>query len=212
MRLLGSVAVIPTGRGGRSAMGWATHLPSPSMEAKLLWRPSADRVEDATITRFARAVGREGDYDELWRWSVDDLEGFWGAVWEFFDVQASEPYERVLGRREMPGAQWFPGARLSYAEHFFRGRDDDAVAIRHTGELRDLSQWTWGELREQTARIAAGLRALGVGPGERGAGVRCALGDRSLCADRAQGPAGGRRLPLWRARPRSQRGRGGHRR
>jgi acetoacetyl-CoA synthetase len=137
------------------------------MEPKLLWRPSAERVEHATITRFARAVGREGDYDELWRWSVDDLEGFWGAIWEFFDVQASEPYERVLGRREMPGAQWFPGSRLSYAEHFFRGRDDEAVAIRHAGELRELAQWTWGELREQTARIAAGLRRMDVGPGDR---------------------------------------------
>jgi acetoacetyl-CoA synthetase len=148
-------------------MGQATHLPSPPMEPKLLWRPSAERAEHATIARFAREVGHEGDYDELWRWSVDDLEGFWGAIWEFFDVQASEPYERVLGRREMPGAQWFPGARLSYAEHFFRDRDGDAVAIRHGSELRELSQWTWGELREQTARIAAGLRGMGVGPGDR---------------------------------------------
>ncbi len=137
------------------------------MEPKLLWRPSVERTEGATIARFARVVGREGDYSELWRWSVEDLEGFWGAIWEFFDVQASEPYERVLGRREMPGAQWFPGSRLSYAEHFFRGRDDDAVAIRHAGELRELSEWTWGELREQTTRIAAGLRGLGVGPGDR---------------------------------------------
>jgi acetoacetyl-CoA synthetase len=145
----------------------ATHLPSPPMEPKLLWRPSADRAERATIARFAREVGHEGDYDELWRWSVDDLEGFWAAIWEFFDVQASEPYERVLGPREMPGAQWFPGSRLSYAEHFFRDRDDDAVAIRHASELRELSQWTWGELREQTARIAAGLRRMDVGPGDR---------------------------------------------
>jgi acetoacetyl-CoA synthetase len=137
------------------------------MEPKLLWRPSAERAERASIARFARAVGREGDYGELWRWSVDDLEGFWGAIWEFFDVQASEPYESVLGSREMPGAQWFPGSRLSYAEHFFRGRDDDAVAIHHAGELRELSQWTWGDLRAQTARIAAGLRDLGVRPGDR---------------------------------------------
>jgi acetoacetyl-CoA synthetase len=137
------------------------------MAEKLLWEPTPERVERATITRFARAVGREGPYEELWRWSVDDLEGFWAAVWDFFDVQASAPYERVLGRREMPGAQWFPGARLSYAEHFFRGRDDDAVAIRHAAEMRELSQWTWGELRDQTTRIATGLRRLGIGPGDR---------------------------------------------
>src|SRR3954467_8415998 len=138
-----------------------------AMEPKLLWRPSADRAEHATIARFGGEVGHEGDYDELWRWSVDDLEGFWAAIWEFFDVQASEPYERVLGSREMPGAQWFPGSRLSYAEHFFRDRDDDAVAIHHASELRELSQWTWGELREQIARIAAGLRRMDVGPGDR---------------------------------------------
>jgi acetoacetyl-CoA synthetase len=137
------------------------------MDGKVLWEPSAQRVERATITRFARAVGHDGDYDELWRWSIDELEAFWAAVWDFFDVQSSAPYERVLGRREMPGAQWFPSARLSYAEHCFRGRDDDAVAIRYAGELRELSQWTWGELREQTARIATGLRGLGVGPGDR---------------------------------------------
>jgi acetoacetyl-CoA synthetase len=148
-------------------MGQGTHLPSLPMEPKLLWRPSAERAERATIARFARAVGHEGDYDELWRWSVEDLEGFWGAIWEFFDVQASEPYERVLGRREMPGAEWFPGSRLSYAEHFFRGREVDTVAIRHASELRELSEWTWGELREQTGRIAAGLAALGVRPGDR---------------------------------------------
>lgn len=134
---------------------------------KLLWEPSAERVERATITRFARATGHEGDYQDLWRWSVEDLEGFWGAVWEFFEVKASIPYERVLGAREMPGAQWFPGARLSYAEHLFRDRDDSAVAIRHASELRELSAWTWGELREQTERIAAGLRRLGVGRGDR---------------------------------------------
>ncbi len=137
------------------------------MERRLLWTPPPDRVERATIGRFAREVGREGDYAELWRWSVEDVEGFWAAVWEFFDVQASTPYERVLGRREMPGTEWFPGARLSYAEHLFRGREDGAVAIRHAGELRELDEWTWGQLREQAARIATGLRRLGVAPGDR---------------------------------------------
>jgi acetoacetyl-CoA synthetase len=137
------------------------------MEPKLLWTPAPEQIERATLTRYARAVGREGAYDDLWRWSVEDLEGFWSSIWEFFDVQASEPYERVLGRREMPGAEWFPGARLNYAEHLFRGRDDGALAIQHASELRELREWTWGDLREQTERIAAGLRRLGVGPGDR---------------------------------------------
>jgi acetoacetyl-CoA synthetase len=137
------------------------------MDPKLLWEPSDERIERAAITRYARAVGHEGTYDELWRWSVEDLEDFWASIWEQFDVQASEPYARVLARREMPGAKWFEGARLSWAEHLFRGRDDDALAIQHASELRELSSWTWGQLLDQTARIAAGLRARGVGPGDR---------------------------------------------
>ncbi|HWH44365.1 MAG TPA: AMP-binding protein, partial [Thermoleophilaceae bacterium] len=132
----------------------------------VLWRPSAERVERATMTRFMRAQGH-GDYDSLWRWSVEDVEGFWAAIWDFFGLGGSAPYERVLGSREMPGAEWFLGAELSYAEHIFRGKDDADVAIRHSSELRDLNAVSWGELREQAGRIASGLRALGVGPGDR---------------------------------------------
>jgi acetoacetyl-CoA synthetase len=138
----------------------------------ILWRPSRERVERATLTRYVRWLAGTrglsfGDYDALWRWSVDELEDFWASIWEYFDVQASAPYERVLGRREMPGAQWFPGARLNYAQHVFRGRDDDAVALRHASEQRPLAAMTWGELRALTARIAAALRAQGVGAGDR---------------------------------------------
>ena len=73
----------------------------------------------------------------------------------------------MLASREMPGAQWFPGTLVNYAEHAFRGRDDDALAIVAGGEDREDAEWTWGELREQTRRIAAGLRALGVERGDR---------------------------------------------
>jgi acetoacetyl-CoA synthetase len=137
------------------------------MEPKLLWEPSAEQIERAAITRFAEEVGHPGGYRDLWQWSVDDLDGFWAAVWERFDVRASQPFERVLGRREMPGTEWFPGARLNYAEHFFRDRDPGALAIQHASELRELGSWTWGDLEERTARLAAGLRRLGVGPGDR---------------------------------------------
>lgn len=109
-----------------------------------------------------------GGYDALWRWSVEDLEGFWAAIWAFFDVQADGRFERVLGSRAMPGAQWFAGTRLSYAEHVFRGKDDGALAIQHASEVRDgVGAWSWGELRRETARIRAGLVACGVGEGDR---------------------------------------------
>jgi acetoacetyl-CoA synthetase len=134
----------------------------------VLWAPSPERTENATLTRFARWLDK-GDlsYAELWQWSVDDVEAFWASVWEFFDVRASEPYERVLETHAMPGAQWFVGSRLNYAEHVFRGKDDGVVAIRATSEDRPLVEVTWRELRELTARIAAGLRARGVGPSDR---------------------------------------------
>src|SRR3954447_8301992 len=137
-----------------------------AMSAELLWRPSQERIERATLTRFARERGLPQDYGELWQWSVDNLDGFWAAVWEFFELEGAG-YERVLGRRDMPGAEWFPGVTLSYAKHIFRGKDGSAVAIRHASELRELGEWTWDQLRAETARIAAGLRRLGVTRGDR---------------------------------------------
>jgi acetoacetyl-CoA synthetase len=129
-----------------------------------LWTPSHQLVDRARMTRFMRERGFD-DYDELWRWSVDDLDGFWAALWDHFDVgPRSGP---VLASREMPGARWFPEVTVNYAEYALRGRDDDAVAIVHASESRALAEVTWGELRTLVARIAAGLQALGVERGDR---------------------------------------------
>ncbi|HEX3040750.1 MAG TPA: acetoacetate--CoA ligase [Solirubrobacterales bacterium] len=139
---------------------------------ELLWEPSADLVERSRMTEFMRWLERErglsfAGYGELWQWSVDDLDGFWSAIWEFFDVQADGDPSPVLGSREMPGAQWFPNTSLNYAEHVFAGKDDAATAILHASELRELGELSWGELRSQVAATAAGLRGLGVGRGDR---------------------------------------------
>ena len=139
---------------------------------ELLWTPSPSQIERATLTRYQNWLVqtrglRVESYADLWRWSVEDLEGFWSSICEFFGVRFEVPAERVLARREMPGAQWFPGARVSYAEHVFRGKPDGEVAIRHASELRDPGEWTWERLRLETARIAAGLRARGVTRGDR---------------------------------------------
>jgi acetoacetyl-CoA synthetase len=143
-----------------------------STAPRILWQPDAERIERSTLTRYARWLAESrgvetSGYDELWRWSTTDLEGFWSSIWEFFEIRASTPYERVLGSRAMPGAEWFPGARLNYAEHAFRNRDAGEVAVRHASELRPLAETTWGELRELTRRLAASLRATGIGPGDR---------------------------------------------
>jgi acetoacetyl-CoA synthetase len=137
-----------------------------------IWKPSPERIERATITRYQRWLGETRErsfhtYDELWRWSVAELEEFWRSIADYCQVRFAEPPTAVLGGREMPGAEWFPGARLSYAEHIFRGKDPDRVALRHASELRPLGEWTWGELCAQTAAIAYGLRRAGVEPGDR---------------------------------------------
>ncbi len=135
---------------------------------KLLWQPSEALVESSELTRYMRSLGRGFEsYDDLWRWSVGDLEAFWASLWDWFGIEASQPYERVLARREMPGAEWFPGARLSYVEHMFRGHAADAVALVHASELRPLGETSWGELRAQTAAIRAGLVECGVECGDR---------------------------------------------
>jgi acetoacetyl-CoA synthetase len=145
---------------------------SGSDQQQPLWKPSVASVEQTEMTRFMRWVGeRHGrtfaDYAELWRWSVDELEEFWADLWGFCGVRASKPYERVLGRSQMPGASWFEGAELNYAENLLAGRDPDALAVLHTSELRDLGEITWGELTAQVTAVAGGLRALGVTRGDR---------------------------------------------
>jgi len=143
-----------------------------------LWQPSPEQQKRTEMSRFmlwaAERSGRPfADYDELWRWSVDELEDFWASVWEYFGVRASRSPERVLASRSMPGASWFEGSELNYAENMLQGlrstgaRDPAAVAVLHTSELRALDQLSWGELSAKVAAAAEGLRGLGVGRGDR---------------------------------------------
>jgi acetoacetyl-CoA synthetase len=137
-----------------------------------LWEPSAELVERSRLREFMRWLQAErglsfATYDELWQWSVDDLEAFWSAIWDFFGVQADGEFEQALGSREMPGAEWFAGTSLNYTEHVFAGKDDAEIAILHASELRDLGELSWGDLRTQVAATATGLRALGVERGDR---------------------------------------------
>jgi len=148
-----------------------------------MWEPSPEQLQSVEMARFMDWVAaRRGepfaDYDELWRWSVDELEEFWASVWEFCGVRASKPYERVLASREMPGTRWFEGAQLNYAENLLLGpasgseaggRADRAgeLAVLHCSELRELDEITWGELNARVAAAAGGLRALGVQRGDR---------------------------------------------
>jgi len=143
-------------------------------EGAPLWEPSEELRENARISAYMRWLKDEknvavGDYDELWEWSVTDLEGFWASIWEYCGIKASTPYERVLGKRGMPGAEWFPGAELNYAENVLRHAADhpEEPAILHQSEVRPLGEVSWGELQQKTATLAAGLRELGVQRGDR---------------------------------------------
>jgi acetoacetyl-CoA synthetase len=139
---------------------------------ELLWEPPAEMVERSAMTRYMRWLESERDlrfdgYPPLWEWSVTELEDFWSSIWDYFEVESPTPYSAVLAERKMPGARWFEGAELNYAQHLFRGKRDDETAILHASELRDLTQLSWAELRDQVAEIATGLRDLGVGRGDR---------------------------------------------
>ena len=140
----------------------------------VLWRPPADVRQTARVGDYLGWLARErglelAGYDALWRWSVADLPGFWQSVWDYFDVVAPAAPDQTLAGRQMPGARWFPGARLNYAEHVLRmpGRADTDPVVLAYSQTRDPVTLTAAQLREQVRRARAGLRRLGVGPGDR---------------------------------------------
>lgn len=143
----------------------------PVSEGTVLWQPSEEQKAQANITRYLRWLKKQkglefGSYEDLWTWSVTDLEGFWASIWEFFEVKANRPYARVLAERRMPGARWFAGAELNYAEHALQRRDEHPAVV-FKSEGRPVSTLTYAELYRQVAAVAAGLRRLGIQRGDR---------------------------------------------
>ncbi|WP_433267291.1 acetoacetate--CoA ligase [Actinosynnema sp. CS-041913] len=140
-------------------------------EAELLWRPDPDRVANSRMAAFRTWLSTEkglefADYPALWTWSVTEVEAFWGAIAEFFEVAFHQEPTAVLTERVMPGAEWFPGATLNYAEHALRRDTDDLAVIFHREDGRS-SQLTYADLRRRVAAVRAGLVSLGVGRGDR---------------------------------------------
>ncbi len=139
---------------------------------QLLWTPSEALREQSNIRAYMQWLHTtQGldlpDYDALWRWSTDQLEAFWGTLWEYFAVQSRTPHTTVLANQQMPGAHWFPGATLNYAEHIFRKASTEHPAVIFASERQAPLAITWADLEAQTAALAATLRNLGVAPGDR---------------------------------------------
>jgi acetoacetyl-CoA synthetase len=150
-------------------------MQTPSLHeghGQCLWSPTPEQARASRLHHFqqwlaGRGVLPAGSYEDLWRWSVDELDAFWLCVWDYFDVVGEGEREPVLGRREMPGAQWFPGMRLNYAENVFRNASADRPAIVARREGEPLREVSWAELERDTAAFAATLRAGGIRAGDR---------------------------------------------
>ena len=144
-------------------------------EGELLWTPTPEFVERSNMAAFMRWLARErgqsfSTYEELRQWSVRDLDGFWSSIWDYFSILSDTPYQRVLNSTGMPGARWFEGSRVNYAEHLLRYEADagvDEVVFYHCSEHRPLSTMTWRELGRQVRIVATQLREMGVNPGDR---------------------------------------------
>lgn len=141
---------------------------------KVLWTPTPERANASTMAGFMRWLEENrgltfSDYNEMWQWSIDDLEGFWSAIWSFFDVQATEQPECFIAKRQVEGAEWCPGARLNYTDQILRhatGREEHPAVVVQS-ETFGRKSLTWGELRAQVASVAAQLRSMGVEKGDR---------------------------------------------
>jgi acetoacetyl-CoA synthetase len=143
--------------------------------SRLLWQPSEAQIQSSNMYRFMMLInGRYGtsfdSYDGLYQWSVDHIPEFWKEMWDFASIKASAPYEQVLDdATRMPGARWFEGARLNFAENLLRYRDD-RLALVFRGEDRVRRTYTYAQLYDEVARVARALKDAGVTAGDRVAG------------------------------------------
>ncbi|GAB3805266.1 acetoacetate--CoA ligase [Virgibacillus kimchii] len=141
-------------------------------EGTLLWEPSERLKKEAVITDYITWLNTKKNlsitaYDELWNWSVQNTEEFWESIWDYYEVKSYTDYKSVLEKETMPGAKWFDGASLNYAEHILRNAEEGKVAIYSKSETRPYSEITWDQLLKQTASVASYLKKIGVKPGDR---------------------------------------------
>lgn len=141
-------------------------------DGQVIWEPTNEQIEQTVLTQYMKWLNEKKglsfqDYHELWKWSVDELEDFWASVWDYCDVKADRKYDRVLAEHSMPGAKWFEGARLNYAENALLNDQEEKTAIFFRSENIRQQEVSWKELKEKVASVAHSLRGLGVKSGDR---------------------------------------------
>ena len=140
--------------------------------AKMLWKPSEKRIENSHMYRFMNHVNRKHkkdfkEYAPLYEWSIENIPDFWAAMWEFAEIKASKPYDKVVDDpHKLPGAKWFPGARLNFAENLLRFRDEHTALI-FVGEDKEVRKVTYAQLYDEVARLEKPLRDMGIEAGDR---------------------------------------------
>lgn len=140
----------------------------------ILWTPSGPRADASTMAQFERWLETNRDlkfkdYNAMWEWSISDLDGFWSAIWDYFDIQCSQTYTNVLANRGVATAEWFPGSRLNHAQNVLKHAttDPNREAIVVHSETFTRKSLTWRELERQVGSVAASLRGMGVTQGDR---------------------------------------------
>ena len=145
-----------------------------SVEREILWSPSENRSKNTMLAKYKSWLSSEhslcfDNYQELWEWSVDDIEFFWETIWDFFDVKASKLYSKVLAKKEMPGTVWFPGSELNYVDQLLRQKEITPykIAVVSQSETFGRVELTWTELYQQVASVADQFRKVGLERGDR---------------------------------------------
>ena len=145
------------------------------VESTLLWEPSSVLLRDCTLTRYVRRQEEQrsvsfADYNALWQWSIEHIDAFWQSVADFFEVRSSTPLNGAVVSGEMPGARWFAGATINYAEQVFRHVSAEHPAIVFRAESGPITEVSWAELEHSVGAVASGIRSLGVRSGDTVAG------------------------------------------
>ena len=123
---------------------------------KVLWKPTLESIERANLTHYIQWLSKNlnlsfENYDQLWKWSTDNIDDFWKSLWDYFGILYEGTYTSVRSGDQMPGIKWFEGARLNYAEHVFRNFQTGQTAIIHASEKKSIGKISWDQLKHDTA-------------------------------------------------------------